>query len=97
MVGSSEVSIACPSISFLFARLGGSLGVFSHVQNFVFEGNSLGVALTELCLLLRQSLDWFEGLVRERWIMSEVRSSELDTRLSSSGDPTEGDTAVSTP
>ena len=53
MVGSSEVSIACPSISFLFARLGGSLGVFSHVQNFVFEGNSLGVALTELCPLLR--------------------------------------------
>ena len=66
MVGSSEVSIACPSISFLFACLGGSLGVFSHVENFVFEGNSLGVVLTELCPLLRQSLDWFEGLVRER-------------------------------
>ena len=29
--------------------------------------------------------------------MSEVRSSELDTGLSSSGEPTEGDTAVSTP
>ena len=29
--------------------------------------------------------------------MSEVRSSELKTRLSSSGDPVEGDTAVSTP
>ena len=29
--------------------------------------------------------------------MSEVRSSELDTRLSSSGEPAEGDTAVSTP
>ena len=29
--------------------------------------------------------------------MSEVRSSELDTGLSSSGEPVEGDTAVSTP
>ena len=97
MVGSSEVRIACLSISFLFTRLGGSLGVFPHVENFVFEGNSLGVVLTELCPLLRQSLDWFKGLVRERGIMSEVRSSELDTGLSSSGKPAEADTAVSTP
>ena len=97
MVGSSEVRIACPSISFLFVRLGGSLGVFPHIENFVFEGNSLGVVLTELCPLLCQSLDWFEGLVRERGIMSEVRSSELDTGLSSSDEPVEGDTAVSTP
>ena len=29
--------------------------------------------------------------------MSEVRSSELDTRLLSSGEPVEGDTTVSTP
>ena len=29
--------------------------------------------------------------------MSEVRSSELETELSSSGDLVEGDTAVSTP
>ena len=97
MVGSSKVRIACPSISFLFVRLGGSLGIFPHVENFVFKGNSLGVVLTELCPLLRQSLDWFEGLVREREIMSKVRSSELDTGLSSSGEPVEGDTAVSTP
>ena len=80
-----------------FCAFGGSLGVFPHVENFVFEGNSLGVVLTELCPLLRQSLDWFEGLMRERKIMSEVRSSELDTGLSSSGEPVEGDTAVSTP
>ena len=52
MVDSSEVRIACPSISFLFAHLGGSLAVFPHVENFVFEGNSLGVVLTELCPLL---------------------------------------------
>ena len=56
-----------------------------------------GVVLTELCPLLRQSLDRFEGLIRERWIMSEVRSRELDIELSSSGEPVEGDTAVSTP
>ena len=62
MVGSSKVRIACPSISFLFVSLGGSLGVFPHVENFVFEGNSLGVVLTELCPLLHQSLDWFKGL-----------------------------------
>ena len=53
--------------------------------------------MTELCPLLRQSLDWFEGLIREQGIMSEVRSSELDTRLLSSGEPIEGDTTVSTP
>ena len=57
----------------------------------------MGVALVELLPLLRQSIDWFEGLVRERGTMSEVRSNELETGLSSSGDPVEGDTAVSTP
>ena len=35
--------------------------------------------------------------MREREIMSEVRSSELDTGLSSSDEPVEVDTAVSTP
>ena len=35
--------------------------------------------------------------MRERGTMSEVRSNELDTELSSSGDLVEGDTAVSTP
>ena len=47
MVGSFEVRIACPSISFLFACLGRTLGVFPNVEDFVFEGNSLGVVLTE--------------------------------------------------
>ena len=36
MVNRSEIRIACPSISFLFARLGGSLGVFPYLENFVF-------------------------------------------------------------
>ena len=49
-----------------FCAFGGFLGVFPHVDNFVFEVNSLGVVLTELCPLLHQSLDWFEGLVKER-------------------------------
>ena len=56
MVSGSEVRIACPSISFLFARLGGSLGVFPYLENFVFEGNSLSVALANLLPLLRQSI-----------------------------------------
>ena len=97
MVSSSEVRIASPSISFLFACLKGSLGVFPHLENFVFKGNKVGVALADLLPLLRQSIDWFEGLVREHEAMSEVRSSELETVLLSSGDLVEGDTAVSTP
>ena len=95
MVNSSEVRIACPSISFLFACLGGSLGVFLHLENFVFEGNCLSVILANLLPLLRQLLNWFEGLVRDREEMSEVRSNNLETGLSSNGDPVEGDTAVS--
>ena len=97
MVSSSEVRIACPSISFLFTRLGGSLGVFPHLEDFVFEGNCLGVALADLLPLLHQSIDWFESRAREQEIMSEVRSSKLETGLSSSGDLVEGDTAVSIP
>ena len=52
MVGSTEVWVACPSISFLFARLGASLGVsrafLSLTEDFVFEGSSLSVALVDL-------------------------------------------------
>ena len=57
----------------------------------------MGVALADLLPLLRQSIDWFEGLVREQAAMSEVRSSEFEIGLSSSDDLVEGDTAVSTP
>ena len=57
MVSSSEGRIACPSISFFFAHLGGSLGVFPHLENFVFEGNSLGVVVADLFPLFRQSID----------------------------------------
>ena len=60
--------------------LEGSLGVFPHLKSFVFEGNSLSIALATMLPLLRQLIDWFESLVRERERMSEVRSSELETR-----------------
>ena len=65
MVSSSEVRIACLSISFLFVCLGGSFGVFLYLENFVFEGNSLSVVLVELLPLLCQLINWFENLVRE--------------------------------
>ena len=54
------------------------------------------MVLGDLLPLLRQSLNWFEGLVK-REVMSEVRSSDLEIELSSNGDPVEGDIAVSTP
>ena len=103
MVGSIEVRVACPLILFLFMRLGASFGV-SHaflplIEDFVFEGSSLSVALVDFIPLLCQSIDWFEGLVSERGAMSEVRSSELETRLSSSFNlvEVEEDTAVFVP
>ena len=73
------------------------MGVFPHLENFVFEGNSLGVTLADLLPLLRQLIDLFEGLMREQKAMSKVRSSELEIGLLSSGDSVEGDIAVSTP
>ena len=103
MVNSSEIRVAFLSISFFFARLGASLGAshafFPLVENFVFEGSSLGVMLGDLFPLLYQSIDWFKGLVSERREMFEVRSSELETRLSSNDNPVEEevDTAVSVP
>ena len=55
--------------------------------------------MANLLPLLRQSVDWFKGLVREQGIMSEVRSSELEIGLSSNDGLVEvrGDTAVSAP
>ena len=52
-------------ISFFFMRLRGSLGIFPYLDNFIFEGSSLSVALADLLPLLHQSIDWFENLVRE--------------------------------
>ena len=53
--------------------------------------------MADLFPLLRESVNWFEGVVGKRKVMSEVRSSELETGLSSSGYPIEReeDTAAS--
>ena len=97
MVSSSEVRVACPSVSFFFACLEAALGVsgdfFPLVGDFIFEGCRLSVVLGELSPILGQSLSWFEGETKR---MSEVRSSELETGLSSSDGPVEGNTTVST-
>ena len=97
MLSSSEVRALCPSVSFLFARLGGSLGIFPHLEKFVLEGNGLCIVLGDLLPLLHQSINWFKGLIKERGVMSEVRLSKLETGLSSSDRPVEGDTIVSAP
>ena len=98
MVNDSEVRVACPSVSFFFTRLRAALGVFDDflplVGDFVFAGCGLSVALGKLSPILSRSIAWFEGETKR---MSEVRSSELETGLSSSGGPVEGDTAVSAP
>ena len=98
MVSGSEVRVICPSVSFFFARLGVALGVSGDflplVGDFVFVGCGLSVVIGELSPILGQSLAWFEGETRR---MAEVRSSELEIGLSSSGGPEGGDTAVSAP
>ena len=98
MVNGSEVRVACPSVSFFFAHLGVALGVFGDflplVGDFIFAGCGLSVVIGQLSLILGQSIAWFEGETKR---MSDVRSSELETGLSSSGDPEVGDTAISTP
>ncbi|XP_075672036.1 uncharacterized protein LOC142641480 isoform X2 [Castanea sativa] len=95
MIDSSEVWVICPLVSFLFARLGGFVGVSPNLEGFVSEGNGLGVVVTNLLPLLRLSVNWLGNLLREWEEMSEVRTSELETGLSSSDDPVGGDTAVS--
>ena len=94
MVSNSEVRVACPLVSFFFALLGDALGVSGDFLPLVFTGVGLSVALGELSPILGQSISWFEGEMRR---MSEVRSSELETGLSSSNGPDEGDTAISIP
>ena len=98
MVNGSEVRVICPSVSFFFAHLGAALGVsgdfLPFVVDFIFAGCGLSLVIGELSSILGQSLAWFEGENRR---MAEVRSSELETGLSSTGDPEGGDTAVSAP
>ena len=100
MFSSSKVRALYPSISFIFARLGASMGISRNfcllVEDFVCGGNNLRLVLTDLFPLLRQSVDWFEDLVSDRRAMSEVRFSELEMGLSSSDNPVEGETAFFT-
>ena len=83
---------------FFFARLGAALGVSGDfiplVGDFTFTGCGLSVVFGELSPILGQSIAWFEGEMRR---MSEMRSNELETGLSSSGGLEEGDTTVSIP
>ena len=101
MFSSSKVRALYPSISFIFARLGASMGISRNfctlVEDFVCGGNSLRLVLTNLFPLLCQSIDWFEDLVSDQRAISKVRFSELEMGLSSSDNPVEGDTAFSTP
>ena len=87
-----------PSVSFFFARLGAALGVSGDfiplVGDFTFTGCGLSVVFEELSPILGQSIAWFEGEMRR---MSEMRSNELETGLSSSGGLEEGDTTISIP
>ena len=92
-----EVRRHYPPVSFLFAHLGALLGSGSgcpKVRSFVSEGSALGLVLVDLSPLLRQSLDWFKSV---RAMSTEVRSSELDTDLSSSDKAVEVDTVVLAP
>ena len=56
MVSDSEVRVACPSVSFFFARLGAVLGVSGDflplVGDFIFAGCGLSVVLRELSPML---------------------------------------------
>ena len=98
MVSGSEVRAIFPFVSFFFARLGATLGVSSDflplVGDFVFAGCGLSLVIGELSPIMGQSLAWFEGETRR---MVEVRSSELETGLSSSSGAEGGDTVVSAP
>ena len=49
MVSGSEVKATCPSVSFFFARVGATLGVFSDflplVGDFIFSGCGLSLVI----------------------------------------------------
>ena len=101
-----DIRRTSPSISFFFARLGAFLGSLSghcpQVGGFVLGDSNLELALVSLYPLLRQSLDWF-GIVRDvlrrERMGSEIRSSDLETGLSSNAGTAETDidTATSIP
>jgi len=98
MVSGFEVRVVYPLVSFFFTRLRAALGVSGDflplVGDFIFTGCGLSLVIGELSPILGQSIAWFKGETRR---MPEIRSSELETRLSSSGDLEVNDTAFSVP
>lgn len=81
--------------SFLFARLGAFLRSTNgcpKVRSFTPRDSALGLVLADLFPLMRQSLNWFR-YIQEMFV--EVRSSELDTGLSSSDKAVEIDFTIS--
>ena len=91
MVDYSDIRHTSPFVMFFFALLGASLGSPSdhclQVGDFVLGDSSLGLVLGNLYPLLCQSLDWFETMrevLRRERMGYEVRSSDLETGLSSS-------------
>ena len=98
MVSGFEVRVVYPLVSFFFTRLRAALGVSGDflplVGDFIFTGCGLSLVIGELSLIPSQSIAWIKGETRR---MAEVRSSELETGLSSSGGPKVGDTVVSVP
>lgn len=106
MVDFSEDRNLCPSVSFFFARLGAFLETSSghrpYVGLFVSRDSLFKPILTDLYPLLHQSLNWYCLLCAisvEEGQRSVVRSSEMETNLSSSDKPVEMeiDTATSKP
>ena len=93
MVDYYDIRHFSPSVSFSFARLGAFLSSSSggcpQIEGFTLKNSNLGLILADLYPLLHQSLNWFQSLqgmsVEER-IGSKIRSSDLETGLSSSGD-----------
>ena len=86
-----------PLCVFFLCLLRGCFGCLRRlplVGDFIFAGCGLSLVIGELSPILGQSLTWFEGETRR---MAKVRSSELETGLSSSNDPEGGDIAVSAP
>ena len=101
MVNYSDIRRISPSVAFFFAHLRASLGSSSdqcpRVGDFVLGDTSLGLVLGDLYPLLRQSLDWFKtvwGALRGERMGFEVRSSDLETELSSSANVAGAETNI---
>ena len=106
MVDYSDIRRTSPSIAFFFARLGASLSSpsshYLRIGDFALGDSILGLVFGSLYPLLCQSLDWFRSVrevLRRESIGFEVRSSDLETSLSSSAGTVgvETDTATFVP